>query len=203
MKPGETFTYEWTVQDTPAVGMYHSHHDAVEQVPDGLAGAFIVGDEPVPAGVTVSQEQVMMLDDAGVIGYALNGKSFPATAPIVAKQGEWVEVHYMNEGTQIHPMHLHGMPQLVIAKDGYPLADAVRPRTRSPSLPASATRCWSTPPSPACGCGTATSSPTPRTRTACSAWSPRSSCSDALGTFVLFFVQTALLFCSDDVTLIS
>ena len=25
----------------------------------------------------------------------------------------------MNEGLQIHPMHLHGMPQLVIAKDGY------------------------------------------------------------------------------------
>ena len=29
----------------------------------------------------------------------------------------------MNEGTQIHPMHLHGMGQLVIAKDGYPLAN--------------------------------------------------------------------------------
>jgi len=28
----------------------------------------------------------------------------------------------MNEGTQIHPMHLHGMPQVVIAKDGFPLA---------------------------------------------------------------------------------
>jgi len=122
VKTGQTFTYEWTVQDTPAVGMYHSHHNAVEQVPDGLAGAFIVGDEPVPAGVTVSQQQVMILDDSGVIGYALNGKSFPATAPIVAKHGDWVEVQYMNEGTQIHPMHLHGMPQMVIAKDGLPLA---------------------------------------------------------------------------------
>jgi manganese oxidase len=122
VKTGETFTYEWTVQNTPAVGMYHSHHNAVEQVPDGLAGAFLVGDEPVPAGVTVSQQQVMVLDDSGVIGYAINGKSFPATAPIVAKQGDWVEVNYMNEGTQIHPMHLHGMEQMVIAKDGNPLA---------------------------------------------------------------------------------
>jgi FtsP/CotA-like multicopper oxidase with cupredoxin domain len=122
VKPGETFTYEWVVQGTPAVGMYHSHHDAVTQVPDGLAGAIIVGEQPLPAGVTVGQEQVMVLDDAGTIGYAINGKSFPATAPIVAAQGEWVEVHYMNEGTQIHPMHLHGMPQLVIAKDGYALA---------------------------------------------------------------------------------
>lgn len=25
----------------------------------------------------------------------------------------------MNEGQLLHPMHLHGMPQLVIAKDGY------------------------------------------------------------------------------------
>jgi uncharacterized cupredoxin-like copper-binding protein len=122
VKTGDDFTYEWTVQSTPAVGMYHSHHDAVKQVPDGLAGAFIVGAEPVPAGVTVAQEHVMILDDSGVIGYALNGKSFPATAPIAAALGEWVEVHYMNEGTQIHPMHLHGMGQLVIAKDGFPLA---------------------------------------------------------------------------------
>jgi uncharacterized cupredoxin-like copper-binding protein len=123
VKTGEDFTYEWTVQSTPAVGMYHSHHNAVEQVPAGLAGAFIVGTEPVPAGVTVSQEQVMVLDDSGVISYALNGKSFPATAPVVAKQGEWIMLHYLNEGTQIHPMHLHGMAQTVIAKDGYPLTN--------------------------------------------------------------------------------
>ena len=88
----------------PAVGMYHSHHDAAKQVPNGLAGAFLVGDEPVPAGVDRStQEQVMMLNDAGTIGFSLNGKSFPATAPIVAKQGDWVEVHYMNEGTADPP----------------------------------------------------------------------------------------------------
>jgi hypothetical protein len=38
-----------------------------------------------------------------------------------ARQGDWVEIHYMNEGLQIHPMHLHGLPQLVVAKDGFPL----------------------------------------------------------------------------------
>ena len=32
-----------------------------------------------------------------------------------------MEIHYLNEGQQIHPMHLHGLPQLVIAKDGNPL----------------------------------------------------------------------------------
>ena len=121
VKPGKKFTYEFVAQG-PAVGMYHSHDYAERQVVDGLLGAFIIGDEPLPAGVVVSQEVPMVLNDAGVIGLSLNGKSFPATAPTIAKQDEWVEVHYMNEGLLIHPMHLHGLPQLVIAKDGFPLA---------------------------------------------------------------------------------
>jgi FtsP/CotA-like multicopper oxidase with cupredoxin domain len=122
VKPGADFTYEFVAKG-PAVGMYHSHQDAVKQVPNGLAGAFLIGEEPVPAGVTVSQEKIMMLNDAGTVGLTLNGKSFPATEPIVANLGEWVELHYMNEGQMIHPMHLHGLDQIVIAKDGFPLAN--------------------------------------------------------------------------------
>ena len=53
-------------------------------------------------------------------GFTLNGKSFPATEPIVAKLGQKVRIRYMNEGMMIHPMHLHGMHQTVIAKDGWP-----------------------------------------------------------------------------------
>ena len=80
IKPGETFTYTFTAQTTPAVGMYHSHHDAAKQVANGMAGAFLVGSEPAPAGVSVSQRHLMMLNDAGTIGLTINGKSFPATA---------------------------------------------------------------------------------------------------------------------------
>ena len=121
IKPGETFTYSFTAQPNPMVGMYHSHHNAVKQVPNGLAATFLVGRMPVPAGVQVSQEIPMMLDDSGTIGYAINGKSFPATAPLAAKIGETLMIHYLNEGSQIHPMHLHGLDQVVIAKDGHPL----------------------------------------------------------------------------------
>jgi uncharacterized cupredoxin-like copper-binding protein len=121
VKPGQSFTYDFTAQATPAVAMYHSHHNAATQVPNGLAGALLVGTEPVPAGVRVAQEQVMMLNDAGTMGFSLNGKSFPATEPIVASRDEWVMVHYMNEGVMAHPMHLHGLAQTVIAKDGFPL----------------------------------------------------------------------------------
>jgi manganese oxidase len=118
--PGETFVYEFELVK-PAVGMYHSHHHAQIQVPGGLAGTFLVGQMPVPDGVEVSQEISMHLNDASPLGYSLNGKSFPATAPVVATKGEHILVHYMNEGLQIHPMHLHGIPQLVVAKDGFPL----------------------------------------------------------------------------------
>jgi FtsP/CotA-like multicopper oxidase with cupredoxin domain len=127
VKPGQTFTYDFVAAPHAEVGMYHSHHHAEHQVPDGLMGAFIVGSEPLPAGVTLTQQVPMVLNDAGVIGLTLNGKSFPATAPVVAKLGDWVEIQYMNEGLQIHPMHLHGLPQLVIAKDGFP-TPAVRGR---------------------------------------------------------------------------
>ena len=63
----------------------------------------------------------MVLNDAGVIGLSLNGKSFPATAPVMTHPNEWTQIDYFNEGFQIHPMHLHGVPQMVVAKDGFPV----------------------------------------------------------------------------------
>ncbi len=122
IEPGADFTYRFVAQEQPAVGMYHSHHNAAEQVPNGLLGTMLIGRVALPPEVTsVSQELSMVLNDSGAIGYSLNGKSFPATAPIVARQGDWVLLHYLNEGSAIHPMHLHGMPQLVVARDGWPL----------------------------------------------------------------------------------
>ncbi len=121
IKPGQTFTYDF-VANKPEVGMYHSHHDAQVQVTNGMLGVFEIGDVALPPSVgPVTQNVPMVLNDAGVIGLSINGKSFPATAPVIAHVGEWVEINYFNEGLQIHPMHLHGMPQLVIAEDGYPL----------------------------------------------------------------------------------
>jgi FtsP/CotA-like multicopper oxidase with cupredoxin domain len=121
VKPGASFTYAFEARG-PAVGMYHSHHNAHEQVPNGLAGSILIGELPTPTGIEPVLTHPMMLNDAGVIGYSLNGKSFPATEPVAVKLGDWFLVHYLNEGVQAHPMHLHGMPQLVIAKDGIPLA---------------------------------------------------------------------------------
>jgi len=131
IESGESFVYEFTA-DEPSVGMYHAHHHGQMQVPNGMFAVFTVGDLPLPEGRTVSgveipenleiaQEIPMVLNDAGVIGYSLNGKSFPATEPYVFQTDDWAMIHYYNEGLQIHPMHLHQFPQLVIAKDGIPL----------------------------------------------------------------------------------
>jgi manganese oxidase len=123
VKVGATFVYEFTALE-PAVGIYHSHHDAQVQVPNGLFGALLIGDIPVPGALgpkNVVKEMAMVLNDAGTIGLSLNGKSFPATEPATLKVGESMIVHYMNEGLMSHPMHLHQPVGYIIAKDGVPL----------------------------------------------------------------------------------
>jgi len=119
IKPGETHTYEFTVPNAGS-HMYHSHHNAAYQVGLGLLGAFIVEPKNKAQEPKVDQDIVFILND-GAHGYTFNGKSFPATQPIVAKLGQKVRIRYMNEGMMIHPMHLHGMHQTVIAKDGWPV----------------------------------------------------------------------------------
>jgi manganese oxidase len=112
--------HEFTVK-TPGSHMYHAHHNSTKQVGKGLLGAFIVDPkEPTYYQVgKIDKEFTMILNDANG-GFTLNGKGFPATEPIVAKIGERILIRYMNEGTMIHPMHLHGFPQEVVAKDGWP-----------------------------------------------------------------------------------
>jgi plastocyanin len=128
---GGKFTYDFTVK-REAVGMYHAHAHGVEGLPNGLLGVFQTGPTPIQTGITVGGRQIpkdltlavdmpMVLNDAGVIGLSLNGKSFPATAPVAMKQGEWGAVTYHNEGMMVHPMHMHGFPQLITAKDGMKL----------------------------------------------------------------------------------
>ncbi len=136
---GGEFVYEYTVTD-PAIAMYHPHHHGQMTVVNGMWGAMIfspkggggsseytiprgktVSGVNIPADLLVAQEHNMVLNDAGVIGLTLNGKSFPATEPYALKTGDWMLVNYYNEGLQYHPMHLHQFPQLVVARDGIPL----------------------------------------------------------------------------------
>ncbi|HEX2765079.1 MAG TPA: multicopper oxidase domain-containing protein [Candidatus Limnocylindria bacterium] len=117
--PGESFTYEYTLRNAGS-HMYHSHFMAEHQVPMGLLGAFVVTDPDDGEFVETDVDYAMILND-GPLGFTINGKGFPATEPLVLGQGQTIRIRYMNEGLQIHPMHLHGIPQLVVAKDGWTL----------------------------------------------------------------------------------
>jgi FtsP/CotA-like multicopper oxidase with cupredoxin domain len=124
--PGGSFTYEFVAR-TPGSHMYHSHHNATDQVGRGLLGAFLVQPRD-PAQrydrlYRASQDIVWISNDT-LGGFTINGRGFPATAPIVARLGETIVIRFMNEGTMMHPWHLHGMPMRVVARDGYPLGPA-------------------------------------------------------------------------------
>ncbi|HUO46027.1 MAG TPA: multicopper oxidase domain-containing protein [Acidimicrobiia bacterium] len=131
IRSGDTFDYDFEILE-PAVAMYHAHLHSQEAVPNGMFATIFAGETPIPRGETVSGREIpadlevameipMVLNDAGVIGLSLNGKSFPATEPYVLETGDWLVAHYFNEGLQIHPMHQHQFPQLVFSKDGIPL----------------------------------------------------------------------------------
>lgn len=117
IKPGTNFTYEFTAKPA-GTHMYHSHHNSTKQVGMGLLGAFIVEPKDPKTRPAFDKEWTLVLND-GPQGFTINGKGFPATQPFVVKKGEKLLIRYINEGQLLHPMHLHGMPQLVIAKDGY------------------------------------------------------------------------------------
>jgi len=116
IKPGATFTYEFVAQPS-GTHMYHAHHNSTEQVTRGLLAPFIIDPLDTTNEPRVDADYTMVLNDSA-LGFSLNGKGFPATQPIIAKKGDRIRIRYMNEGLMIHPMHLHGMYQQVIAKDG-------------------------------------------------------------------------------------
>lgn len=128
VQPGKSFTYKIDASRV-SVGWFHSHHDGVNQVTSGLWGTFSIGELPLPGNVKPDKEVPLELQDSGSIGLTLNGKSFPATEPIRLKKGQSVLLHYYNAGTMIHPMHLHGQDQLVVAKDGFPLKNPYKADT--------------------------------------------------------------------------
>jgi manganese oxidase len=121
IRPGESFTYEFVAKPVGS-HMYHSHYNAAEQTSFGQVGAFIVEPKDWSDRPQFDKEYTILLNDWR-LGYTINGKGFPATEPLTAKLGERVMIRYLNAGTMHHPMHLHGLVQQVISKDGYLLPE--------------------------------------------------------------------------------
>lgn len=120
--PGETFLYEFTLRQSGTY-MYHSHFDEMVQMGLGTIGMFVVRPR-APLGPPVDRDFSLMLSewaikpgtrrpDPTVMNdfnvFTINGKVFPATAPLVVRAGQRVRIRLGNLGaTDHHPFHIHG-----------------------------------------------------------------------------------------------
>jgi FtsP/CotA-like multicopper oxidase with cupredoxin domain len=118
--PGETYAYEFTAVTAGSL-MYHSHHNATDQVGRGLLGAFIV--EPKDDPFKADRDYIWISNDS-LGGFTINGHGFPAVVPVLAAVGETVRIRFMNEGVMMHPWHSHGYTMRIVARDGHPLGSA-------------------------------------------------------------------------------
>jgi len=124
IKPGETYTYELTAGPFGS-HMYHSHHNATEQVGRGMLGPLLVAPRDRLIDPAYEKDELFIFNDA-LGGLTINGKGSPVTVPYTAKLGQRIRFRFMNEGTLIHPAHLHGLTLEVFARDGYPLPQPFR-----------------------------------------------------------------------------
>jgi FtsP/CotA-like multicopper oxidase with cupredoxin domain len=133
---GATFRYEFTF-DRAGTFMYHPHFDEMTQIALGMIGMIVVHPRrraATPAGVRRVRDYSLMLhewkiepgarrpDPLAMNDFnqlAFNGKSFPATAPLVAERGDLVRLRIGNLGPMDHhPIHLHGYAFRVVETDG-------------------------------------------------------------------------------------
>ena len=119
IKPGESFTYEFTVPNAGS-HMYHSHHNAAKQVGQRAARRLHRRAEADRAPIAARGRGLR--DGPERRHRTATRSTARASRPpsrSSRKQGQKVRIRFMNEGMMIHPMHLHGMHMTVIAKDGW------------------------------------------------------------------------------------
>lgn len=139
---GGTYHYAFTATQAGTF-FYHSHDHVDRQQALGLYGALIVdpanpGDE-VPADVErVIQVQEWLVRDGltfpampmeGALPnyFTINGRAWPATEPIHMRVGQTLKLRFIGAGTTaVHPMHVHGGPFTVVARDGATLPPSAR-----------------------------------------------------------------------------
>jgi FtsP/CotA-like multicopper oxidase with cupredoxin domain len=139
---GQTYRYEFTARQSGTY-LYHSHDHVDRQQALGLYGALII-DAADPAQdlkadheTTIQLQEwlvregltypAMPMEGAMPNYFTINGRSYPATENVHMKVGETLKVRFIGSGTTaIHPMHIHGGPFTVVARDGVTLPPAAR-----------------------------------------------------------------------------
>jgi FtsP/CotA-like multicopper oxidase with cupredoxin domain len=140
--PGGQYTYEFVAQQYGTY-FYHSHTRPDRQQALGLYGALIIRPRDANAEPSANHEYVVqlqewlqrdgltypaMLMEGGLPNYfTINGKAYPATDTVRMRVGETIKFRIIGTNNNfIHPMHMHGGPFTVVARDGIPLAPTAR-----------------------------------------------------------------------------
>ncbi len=119
VKPGETFVYEFTLHQNGTY-FYHSHGAMQEMM--GMIGFFIIHpkvphDPPVQKDFALCLQEWAALPNNSIPNsmsmeynwLTINGRSAPATTPLIVKQGDRVRIRLINMGMDHHPIHIHGL----------------------------------------------------------------------------------------------
>ncbi|MER8546300.1 DUF4396 domain-containing protein [Mesorhizobium sp. M0684] len=134
IEPGQSYSYEFTATQHGSY-FYHPHAKPDRTQALGLYGALIIDPANPADEVAADHDYVIQLQewlvregltypsmpmDGGMPNFfTINGKAYPSTETIPMKVGEALKVRFIgtNNGF-IHPMHIHGGPFEVVARDG-------------------------------------------------------------------------------------
>jgi FtsP/CotA-like multicopper oxidase with cupredoxin domain len=139
---GGSYVYEFDVGQTGTY-FYHSHDHPDRQQALGLYGALIIAPKDRSTEIradidyTIQLQEWLkrewltypaMLMEGGLPNYfTINGKAYPATDTIPMKVGQTIKLRFIGTNNNfVHPMHVHGGPFQVVARDGETLPEAAR-----------------------------------------------------------------------------
>jgi FtsP/CotA-like multicopper oxidase with cupredoxin domain len=140
--PGGGYRYEFTATQHGTY-FYHPHAKPDRTQALGLYGALIIDPANTADDVPADREYVIQLqewlrregltfpampmDGTQPNYFTINGKAYPASDTIPMKVGETLKVRFIgtNNGF-IHPMHIHGGPFEVVARDGESIPASAR-----------------------------------------------------------------------------
>lgn len=116
--PGGRFIYEFTLHQAGTF-FYHSHMAMQEMM--GMIGAFVMHpkesfDPPVDKDFAIILQEFAVLPNNPIPNsmnmefnwLTLNGKSGPATTPLIVRLNDRVRLRFINLGMDHHPIHVHG-----------------------------------------------------------------------------------------------
>jgi manganese oxidase len=126
--PGGRYSYEFTLQQEGTY-FYHSHMAMQEML--GMIGAFIMHpkepyDPPVDKDFAIILQEYAILPNNPTPNtmnmefnwLTFNGKSGPATTPLIVRLGDRVRLRLINLGMDHHPIHMHGHQFAITGTEG-------------------------------------------------------------------------------------